>query len=57
MVYRQCRNLPFKINSEDIYDLFGKYGAVRQVRLGNTNETRGTGFVVYEDIFRCQIRV
>ncbi|KAJ9053522.1 hypothetical protein DSO57_1023463 [Entomophthora muscae] len=45
------RNLPFKINSEDIYDLFGKYGAVRQVRLGNTNETRGTGFVVYEDIF------
>ena len=33
------------------YDIFGKYGAIRQIRVGNTPETRGTAFVVYEDIF------
>mmetsp|Transcript_24972 Transcript_24972/g.35987 ORF Transcript_24972/g.35987 Transcript_24972/m.35987 type:complete len:120 (-) Transcript_24972:1741-2100(-) len=45
------RNLPFKITSEEMYDIFGKYGAIRQIRLGNTPETRGTAYVVYEDIF------
>lgn len=61
-----------------MYDIFGKYGAIRQIRVwvsietftdfthvtiskilfiflfyisGNTAETRGTAFVVYEDIF------
>lgn len=26
------RNLPYKITSEEIYDIFGKYGGIRQVR-------------------------
>ncbi|RHY14730.1 hypothetical protein DYB25_002698 [Aphanomyces astaci] len=30
------RNLPFKISSEEMYDIFGKYGAIRQIRLGKT---------------------
>lgn len=34
-----------------MYDIFGKYGAIRQIRVGNTPETKGTAFVVYEDIF------
>ncbi|EGZ19659.1 hypothetical protein PHYSODRAFT_312714 [Phytophthora sojae] len=45
------RNLPFKISSEELYDIFGKYGAIRQIRLGVNNDTRGTAFVVYEDIY------
>uniref|UniRef100_A0A914S7W2 RRM domain-containing protein n=1 Tax=Parascaris equorum TaxID=6256 RepID=A0A914S7W2_PAREQ len=72
------KNLPYKITSEEMYDIFGKFGAVRQIRecacwledrgysasegqrfsfvlvyatSGNTSETRGTAFVVYEDIF------
>jgi pre-mRNA branch site protein p14 len=45
------RNLPFKITSDEMYDIFGKYGAIRQIRLGSANDTRGTAFVVYEDIF------
>ncbi|CAB5345645.1 unnamed protein product [Rhizophagus irregularis] len=45
------RNLPFNITSEEMYDIFGKYGAIRQIRLGCEKDTRGTAFVVYEDIF------
>jgi len=45
------KNLPFKITSDEMYDIFGKYGAIRQIRLGNTPETRGTAYVIYEDIF------
>ena len=44
------RNLPFKITAEEMYDIFGKYGAIRQIRLGDKPDTRGTAFVVYEDI-------
>ncbi|GLC42642.1 Splicing factor 3B subunit 6 [Pleodorina starrii] len=45
------RNLPFNISSEEMYDIFGKYGPVRQIRIGTTKETRGTAYVVYEDIY------
>jgi pre-mRNA branch site protein p14 len=45
------KNLPYKITAEEMYDIFGKYGAIRQIRMGNTAETKGTAFVVYEDIF------
>lgn len=27
------RNLPFTISSEEMYELFGKYGAIRQIRM------------------------
>lgn len=45
------KNLPYKITAEEMYDIFGKYGAIRQIRVGNTADTKGTAFVVYEDIF------
>ncbi|KAJ1663967.1 Splicing factor 3B subunit 6 [Coemansia sp. RSA 1813] len=45
------KNLSFKITSEEMYDLFGKYGAIRQIRMGSEPKTRGTAFVVYEDIY------
>ena len=35
------RNLPYKITAEEMYDIFGKYGAIRQIRVGNTPDTRG----------------
>lgn len=34
-----------------MYEIFGKYGAIRQIRVGSTKETRGTAYVVYEDIY------
>ncbi|KAI8913584.1 putative RNA-binding protein, partial [Gorgonomyces haynaldii] len=45
------RNLPFKVTNVELYDLFGKYGSIRQIRLGNAADTRGTAYVVYDDIF------
>lgn len=44
------RNLPFNISSEEMYEIFGRYGAVRQIRVGTSKDTRGTAFVVFEDI-------
>ena len=51
------RNLPFKITAEEMYDIFGKFGAIRQIRLGNAQDTRGTAFVVYEDIYDAKTAV
>mmetsp|Transcript_37836 Transcript_37836/g.44125 ORF Transcript_37836/g.44125 Transcript_37836/m.44125 type:complete len:120 (-) Transcript_37836:102-461(-) len=45
------RNLPYKITAEELYDIFGRYGAIRQIRKGTATDTKGTAFVVYEDIF------
>jgi pre-mRNA branch site protein p14 len=52
------RNLPFKISAEELYAIFGKYGAVYQIRLGEKDkDTRGTAFVVYEDIYDAKAAV
>ena len=48
------RNLPHKISPDELYDIFGKYGTIRQMRKGNTTKTKGTCFVVYEDIFHAK---
>ena len=40
-----------------MYDIFGKFGAIRQIRLGNAQDTRGTAFVVYEDIYDAKTAV
>ena len=45
------RNLPFNITADEMYDIFGKYGAIRQIRLGDKKDTKGTAYVVYEDIY------
>lgn len=50
----RIRSLPYKITTEDMYDIFGKYGAIRQIRVGSNNATRGTAYVVYEDIFEAK---
>ena len=52
------RNLPYTITAEELYAIFGKYGAVYQIRLGDRNkDTRGTAFVVYEDIYDAKAAV
>lgn len=46
-----AKNLPYKITGEDLYDIFGKFGPIRQIRRGNTDETKGSCFVIYDDIY------
>ena len=56
--YSYVRNLPYTISGEELYAIFGKYGAVYQIRLGDKNkDTRGTAFVVYEDIYDAKAAV
>lgn len=45
------RNLPYKITPEQLYDVFGRFGPVRQIRKGKTGDKKGTAFIVYEDIY------
>jgi pre-mRNA branch site protein p14 len=39
-----------QITGEDLYDLFGRYGSIRQIRIGNEPKTKGTAFVVFDDV-------
>ncbi|KAM7121632.1 splicing factor 3B subunit 6-like [Molossus nigricans] len=44
-------DVPYKITAAEMYDIFGKYGPIRSIRVRNTPEMRGTAYVVYEDVF------
>jgi hypothetical protein len=44
------KNLNYTITGEDLYDLFGRYGSIRQIRMGNEPKTKGTAFVVFDDV-------
>ncbi|CAG7848850.1 SubName: Full=Uncharacterized protein {ECO:0000313/EMBL:KIM29438.1} [Serendipita indica DSM 11827] len=44
------KNLSYSITGEDLYDLFGRYGGIRQIRIGNEAKTKGTAFVVFDDV-------
>jgi hypothetical protein len=41
------RNLPYKITADEMYDIFGKYGAIRQIRVGITPETKSVFCLLY----------
>lgn len=44
------KNLNYQITGDDLYDLFGRYGSIRQIRIGNEQKTKGTAFVVFDDV-------
>ncbi|RQM07063.1 hypothetical protein DH86_00000203 [Scytalidium sp. 3C] len=44
------KNLSYNVTPEELFDLFGKFGPIRQIRQGIANNTKGTAFVVYEDV-------
>ena len=48
------RNLPFGVDGEELYDLFFRYGIVRQIRLGCTPTTSTTADVVFENVVDAQ---
>ncbi|WFD31450.1 hypothetical protein MSPP1_002485 [Malassezia sp. CBS 17886] len=44
------KNLNYHTHGSDLYELFGRYGAIRQIRIGDAQTTRGTAYVVYEEM-------
>jgi len=44
------KNLSYNVSPEDLFELFGKFGAIRQIRQGIASNTKGTAFVVFEDV-------
>ena len=44
------KNLQYNVDTAALFDLFGKYGPIRQIRAGTSNTTKGTAYVVYEDV-------
>lgn len=44
------KNLSYSVTPEELFELFGKFGPIRQVRQGIASNTKGTAFVVYEDV-------
>ncbi|CAD6886584.1 unnamed protein product [Tilletia controversa] len=44
------KNLNYSTTGADLYDVFGRYGAIRQVRIGDGAKTKGTAYIVYEEV-------
>ncbi|ODV93431.1 hypothetical protein PACTADRAFT_52020 [Pachysolen tannophilus NRRL Y-2460] len=44
------KNLPYDITSEELYELFGKFGNILQIRKGNQPDTRGSCFITYQNL-------
>ncbi|KNH05494.1 Nucleotide-binding alpha-beta plait [Perkinsela sp. CCAP 1560/4] len=44
------RNLPLKVTSDQVYQLFGKFGYVYRIWVGRANVTRGSAYVMYASI-------
>jgi pre-mRNA branch site protein p14 len=47
-------NLPSLIGGPELYKIFGEFGPLRQVRVGSTPETKGTAFVIFDDIYNAK---
>ncbi|VUG19008.1 DEBR0S4_08174g1_1 [Brettanomyces bruxellensis] len=45
----QVKNLPYNVKASDLYDLFGRFGNVHQVRIGTDNNTRGQAYIIYKN--------
>jgi pre-mRNA branch site protein p14 len=44
------KNLAYNIDAPALFELFGKFGPIRQIRAGTETKTKGTAYVVYEDV-------
>ncbi len=42
------KQLPFNVNASQILALFNKFGNIVQIRVGNSEKTRGSAFVVFD---------
>jgi pre-mRNA branch site protein p14 len=45
------------MSQEELCDVFGRYGAIRQIRRGIAPDTKGSAFIVYEYIYDAETAV
>uniref|UniRef100_A0A7N1A831 Uncharacterized protein n=1 Tax=Kalanchoe fedtschenkoi TaxID=63787 RepID=A0A7N1A831_KALFE len=48
------RNLLFNILSEEMYNIFDKYKAIRRIQIGMNKDMRGISFMVYVDMYEAK---
>jgi pre-mRNA branch site protein p14 len=41
------RNLPYSASSDQLASLFEKFGPLRQIRIGNARDTKGTAYIIF----------
>lgn len=51
------KNLPYEISSEELYELFGTFGNILEVRKGSKPETKGTAFIVYQNLQAAKLSI
>ncbi|KAF2005854.1 RNA-binding domain-containing protein [Amniculicola lignicola CBS 123094] len=44
------KNLSFTVTADELFTLFSHFGPVRQIRAGISSTTKGTCFVVFENV-------
>jgi len=45
----QVKNLPYNVQASDLYELFGRFGNVHEVRIGTENNTKGQAYIIYKN--------
>ena len=44
------KNLPYEVTTKELFDLFGRFGNIIEVRKGVESHLKGNCFVVYSDL-------
>lgn len=51
----QVKNLPYSTSTAALYDLFGRYGSINQIRVPKTTgENAGTAIVIYNNMINAE---
>ncbi|KAG7813498.1 hypothetical protein KL921_001044 [Ogataea angusta] len=48
------KNLPYDVKAAEMYEIFGKFGNIHEIRLGADKELKGQALVVYTNYKSCQ---
>lgn len=44
------KNLPYTVSTEALYELFGNFGNIHQIRIPDNEQNKGTCFVIYNNL-------
>ncbi|EGW31249.1 uncharacterized protein SPAPADRAFT_56134 [Spathaspora passalidarum NRRL Y-27907] len=44
------KNLPYKVSTSSMYEFFGQFGNINQIRISNEESTQGSCFIIYSNL-------